>query len=175
MGANVLIWTVGHSTRTLDELSAILAAHGIQTLVDVRRYPASRRQTQFNRTRLEVEPPAGVAYEHMPELDGRRAAAPESHNVAWRNEGFRGYADYMETAEFKIGIEKLLTVAENRRVAVMCAEAVPWKCHRNLIADALLARGVEVRHILSVGDVRPHELPAFARVEDAEVKYSSLL
>src|SRR5689334_2724993 len=134
----VRIWTVGHSTRSGDEFIEILRAQAIEVLVDVRTYPGSRRYPQFNRAALaESLAAVGIRYLHEPRLGGRRRARPDSHNTAWRNEQFRGYADHMETDEFKNGVRALLELAANARVAVMCAEAVWWRCHRSLIADYL--------------------------------------
>lgn len=168
------IFTIGHSTRRLDEFIALLAEHGIVTLADVRTVPASRRVRHFGKAALERSlPEAGVAYVHIPELGGLRKPRPDSVNSAWRNASFRGYADYMQTPEFEAGLERLLALP--RPVAIMCAEAVPWRCHRSLVADALLARGVQVEDILGPGVHRPHEMTPFARVQGARVSYPGLL
>ena len=138
----VKIWTVGHSTRSGEVFASILQAHDIEVLVDVRTYPGSRRYPQFNRASLaEHLALLKIQYKHEPRLGGRRRARPDSHNTAWRNEQFRGYADHMETEEFKNGVRELLELAANERVAFMCAEAVWWRCHRSLIADYLKAEG----------------------------------
>jgi uncharacterized protein (DUF488 family) len=158
------VFTVGHSTRTLAELRALLAEHGIRLLVDVRRFPASRRHPHFSGPSLaEALRAAGVGYRHEPDLGGRRSPVPGSRNLGWRNEGFRGYADHMATAPFREALARV--AAEPGPVAVMCAEAVPWRCHRQLIADALLAQGDRVRHILAEGRAEEHRLTPDARIE----------
>jgi uncharacterized protein (DUF488 family) len=159
------IFTLGHSTRTTEELLALLAEHGIEVLVDVRRYPGSRRHPQFSREALSASlASAGIAYVHEPGLGGRRAARPGSPHTAWRVEAFRGYADYMETPEFQAALDRLIRRGAERRTAILCAEAVPWRCHRRLISDALVARGIEVLHILGPRRADPHELDPNARV-----------
>lgn len=159
------IFTLGHSTRPIEDLLALLAEHGVGVLVDVRRYPGSRRHPQFSRDALaESLAGAGVAYVHEPDLGGRRAARPNSPHTAWRVEAFRGYADHMETPEFTAALERLIRRGSEGTVALLCAEAVPWRCHRRLISDALVARGVEVRHILGPGRADPHELDPNARL-----------
>ena len=159
------IFTAGHSTRTSEELRALLAEHGIEVLVDVRRYPGSRRHPQFSKEALAASlAEAGIGYIHEPGLGGRRAARPDSPHTAWRVEAFRGYADHMETAEFEAALDRLIRLGAERRVAILCAEAVPWRCHRRLISDALVARGIEVRHILGPGHAEPHQLDANARI-----------
>jgi uncharacterized protein (DUF488 family) len=146
----VRIWTIGHSTRTIDEFISLLKENEIKLLGDVRAWPGSRRYPQFNKEALAESLTAhGISYEHFPELGGKRKSKPDSRNTAWRNASFRGYADYMETEQFQKGIERLLNVAEETGpTAIMCAEAVWWRCHRSLIADHLKARGIEVLHIL---------------------------
>ena len=168
-----LVFTVGHSTRPFDELVELLRAHGVETLVDVRTIPRSRRNPQFNKDDLsETLPAAGIRYVHLARLGGRRrglgAASP---NAGWRNESFRGYADYMQTDEFAIGLEELREVAADGPVALMCAEAVPWRCHRSLIADALLVRGVPSEDIQAVDKTIPHKLTPFAVVEGEQITY----
>ncbi|HEV8580745.1 MAG TPA: DUF488 domain-containing protein [Thermoanaerobaculia bacterium] len=159
------VFTIGHSTRTIAELLQLLAEHGIEVLVDVRRYPGSRRHPQFSRAALAASlAGAGIEYVHEPDLGGRRAARPDSQHTAWRVEAFRGYADYMETAEFAAALERLMRRAAETPTAILCAEAVPWRCHRRLISDALAARGIEVLHILGPGHAGPHELDPNARV-----------
>ena len=163
------VFTVGHSTRPIAELLALLAEHGVRTLVDVRRFPGSRRHPQYSRDALAASlAEAGIQYVHEPGLGGRRAARPDSPHTAWRVEAFRGYADYMETPEFQAALERLIRRAEDQAegqtVAILCAEAVPWRCHRRLISDALVARGVQVMHILSPGRAEPHELDPNARL-----------
>jgi uncharacterized protein (DUF488 family) len=172
----VAIYSIGHSTRSLDELVSLLREHRIGVLADVRTAPGSRRLPQFGRASLAAELPAhGLAYVHLPELGGFRRPRPDSRNTAWRNQSFRGYADYMETPEFRAGLERLLSLQEGpngpRPVAVMCAEAVPWRCHRSLISDALLARGVVVQHIVGGGRAQPHALTRFARVDGTDTSY----
>jgi uncharacterized protein (DUF488 family) len=168
----VVVHTVGHSTLALDDFLALLRVHGIVGLADVRRYPASRRHPHFGREALARSlADAGVAYDWFPELGGRRSALPDSPHVGWRNAAFRGYADHMDTAEFRAGIARLLDLAHERPTAIMCAEAVPWRCHRQLIADALVARGVAVRHALGPRSTSEHALTAFARVEGERVVY----
>ena len=145
-------------------------------LVDVRTFPGSRRYPQFNRDALsESLQDAGIEYKHEPRLGGRRKPRPDSHNSAWRNEQFRGYADHMETEEFKNGVRELLEVAPNKRVAVMCAEAVWWRCHRSLIADYLKAAGHEVIHILDEKKTEEHPYTSAARVIDGELSYRGVL
>jgi uncharacterized protein (DUF488 family) len=159
------IFTVGHSTRPIEELLALLGEAGIEVLVDVRRYPGSRRHPQYSRDALATSVSgAGIGYVHEPDLGGRRPARPGSPHTAWRVEAFRGYADHMETAEFQAALERLIRLGSERRVVILCAEAVPWRCHRRLISDALVARGIEVRHILAPGRADPHELDPNARV-----------
>ena len=143
----------------------MLTEHGIQVLVDVRRFPASRRHPQFAREALAASlAGAGIEYIHEPDLGGRRAARPDSQHTAWRVEAFRGYADYMESPEFTAALKRLIEHAAGTPTAILCAEAVPWRCHRRLISDALVARGVEVLHILGPGQAKPHELDPNARI-----------
>lgn len=161
------IYTIGHSTRTLDELVALLARHGVRRLADVRRYPGSRRLPQFSREALERALPIG--YEHFEDLGGRRSPTEHSPNGAWNNPQFRGYADHMSTAEFRAAVDRL--VASEETTAVMCAEAVPWRCHRNLLADELIRRGIEVIHIISPASTQPHALSPMARIDGDHVVY----
>ena len=148
--------------------------HHVELLVDVRTVPASRRMPHFTKAALERSlPQHGIAYVHMPELGGLRKPRPDSINTGWRNVSFRGYADYMQTDEFWAGIDRLQALAARRRTAIMCAEAVPWRCHRSLIADALTVRGVEVRHITSAAEPAVHQLTAFARVANGRITYPS--
>jgi uncharacterized protein (DUF488 family) len=159
------VFTIGHSTRSIQELLDLLTAHGVRLLVDVRRFPASRRHPQFSRDALASSlAAAGIGYVHEPDLGGRRAARPDSQHTAWRVEAFRGYADHMETAEFGAALERLMHRAADTPTVILCAEAVPWRCHRRLISDALVARGVQVLHILSPGRAEPHELDPNARI-----------
>jgi uncharacterized protein (DUF488 family) len=160
------LFTVGHSTRTAAELLALLRAAKIETLVDVRRFPGSRRHPQFGQEALAAAlRAAGIAYQHEPDLGGRRAPRPHSPNAFWREAGFRGYADHMATPAFATALERLLGQAEDRRLAVMCAEALPWQCHRQLIADAAVARGAAVMHLLGEGRTEPHRLNPAARLD----------
>jgi uncharacterized protein (DUF488 family) len=168
-----LIHTVGHSTRSLDELVTLLRSHGVESLADVRAHPGSRRYPHFARDSLrEILPTKGITYSHHPDLGGRRRGVPDSPNGAWRNASFRAYADYMGTAHFSAALDALLEMASEQRVAIMCAEAVPWRCHRWLISDALVARGADVHHILD-GRSEPHHLTRFAVVRDGVVLYPS--
>jgi len=160
-----VIYTIGHSTRELGEFLGLLAAHRVTRVVDVRRYPASRRHPQFARDALATAlEQTGTHYHHEADLGGRRAARRDSANTAWRSAAFRGYADYMETPEFEDALERLRELARARPTAILCAEAVPWRCHRQLIADALVARGEEVGHILGTARVDPHRLSPHAQV-----------
>jgi len=166
------VLTVGHSTRTIEEFLAILAAHGVQLLVDVRSIPRSRRVPQFNSDALAASlRERGIGYLHLKSLGGLRHARKDSANLGWRNASFRGYADYMASADFREGLQRLLQLAGTKRTAIMCAEAVPWRCHRSLIGDALLVRGVRVEDIMSATSRRPHELTSFAKVEGTDVVY----
>lgn len=162
------VFTAGHSTRPIEELLALLAGHGIRTLVDVRRFPGSRRHPQFSRDALAASlAGAGLQYIHEPGLGGRRAARPDSPHTAWRVDAFRGYADYMETPEFEAALGRLMQRASDpggSPAAILCAEALPWRCHRRLISDALVARGVDILHIMGPGRAEAHELDANARV-----------
>ncbi len=163
---------LGHSTRPIEELLALLRGAGVRTLADVRTVPRSRRNPQFDgRARAAAVAAAGLEYAWLPRLGGLRRPRRDSPNGAWRNDGFRGYADHMQTAEFAEGLRELAALARRGPVAVMCAEAVPWRCHRSLLADALLARGVVVEHITGPGRTRPHRLTPFARVVGREVTY----
>ena len=169
------IWTIGHSTRTIDEFISLLKENEIKLLGDVRAWPGSKRYPQFNKEALAESLTAhGISYEHFPELGGKRKSKPDSRNTAWRNASFRGYADYMETEQFQKGIERLLDVAEETGpTAIMCAEAVWWRCHRSLIADYLKVRGVEVLHILGANKLEPHPYTPAARIVDGVLSYAS--
>lgn len=161
------VFTIGHSTRSAEELLALLAEHGVEVLVDVRRFPGSRRHPQFSRDALAAAlDGAHIRYMHEPGLGGRRKARPDSPHTAWRVEAFRGYADHLETSEAQAALERLIALSASHRAAILCAEAVPWRCHRRLISDALTARGVEVRHILGPGRADRHEIDPNARVLD---------
>lgn len=167
-----IIYTLGHSTRSLDELVAILRAHGVERVVDVRTIPRSRHNPQFNRETLgKALHNRHLSYRHMKTLGGLRRASPDSKNTGWRNASFRGFADYMQTAPFAEALQKLLKLAAEKPTAIMCAEAVPWRCHRSLIADALTARGYQVRDIMSATSVKPHVLTPMAKVRGQQVTY----
>ena len=169
-----MIFTVGHSIRPQNELIAILEEARVKLLVDVRRFPGSRRHPQFGKEALSAGlAAAGIAYRHEPDLGGRREPRPDSPHTAWRVAGFRGYADHMASPEFRAALERLIAPPETP-TAVMCAEALPWKCHRQLIADALVARGIEVVHLLAAGQRQPHVLnPAAVLHRDGTVVYAS--
>ncbi len=172
MSEPAAVFTIGHSTRELATLIGMLRAHGIEKLIDVRTVPRSRTNPQFNRDTLPAAlRAAGIDYTHMAGLGGLRHARPDSINTGWHNASFRGYADYMQTPEFAENIEQLVADANRQRIALMCAEAVPWRCHRSLIADALTARGIPVCHIMSEKRADPHRLTPFARVEGTAVIY----
>ena len=165
------VYTIGHSTRTLEAFLELLRREQIGFLFDVRRFPGSRRHPQFASAALADElRAAGIDYRHAVALGGRRNADPMSRNTGWRNASFRGYADHMGTAEFRTALDEVVETAQRTPTTVMCAEAVPWRCHRNLIADALVARGHEVLHILDAA-TNPHTLTRFGRVENGQVVY----
>jgi uncharacterized protein (DUF488 family) len=169
------IWTIGHSTRKIDDFISLLEENGIKLLADVRSLPGSNRYPQFNREALEKSLSAhGIRYEHFPELGGRRKPKADSRNTAWRNASFRGYADYMETEQFHKGVERLLDLAcEAGPVAIMCAEAVWWRCHRSLISDLLKVRGIEVVHILDANKIEPHPFTSASHIVDGTLSYAS--
>ena len=170
-----IVLTVGHSTRPIEEFLPLLDAHGVKRLVDVRTLPRSRHNPQFNKDSLpEALKRVGISYVHMPSLGGLRRPCKDSVNLGWRSAGFRGFADHMQTAEFEEALQELIAMAEKQRVAIMCAEAVPWRCHRSLISDALLARGVRVEEIASLTRTQPHKLTPFAHVFGTEVTYPGL-
>jgi len=170
----LVIMTVGHSTRPIEQFVQLLQAHEVKYLVDVRTLPRSHRNPQFNREvlpqTLEV---AGIGYVHLAALGGLRHPRAASRNTGWRNASFRGYADYMETEDFAAGLQELLELAKHKQVAIMCAEAVPWRCHRMLIADALMARQVSVEHIMSATHRQIHRITPWARVEGQALTYPS--
>jgi uncharacterized protein (DUF488 family) len=169
------LWTIGHSTKPIDEFVDLLQAHGIQRLIDVRTVPRSRHNPQFNTDRLGKNlKRAGLAYLQMPQLGGLRKAKKDSLNLGWHNASFRGYADYMQTEEFTAALETLMDGSRDTPTAIMCAEAVPWRCHRSLIADALTVRGWTVRHIMSKAKADRHRLTRFAVVEQDRVTYPSV-
>jgi uncharacterized protein (DUF488 family) len=168
------LWTVGHSTRPIAEFIALLRASGVARVADVRRHPGSRRHPQYNAGPLAAAlREAGIDYEPMPELGGRRAPRPDSRNVAWRNDSFRGYADYMETPAFRAALDRLLERAGERPTAIMCAEAMWWSCHRALIADALKARGLTVLHIMDAGKSVEHPYTSAARIVGGRLDYGA--
>ena len=174
------VFTIGHSTHTLDELVAMLKAHNVATLVDVRTVPRSRRHPHFNADALSSSlPPLGVRYVQMGKPLGglRHPKKGATTNLAWQNESFRGYADHMQSPEFRAAVDELIAMSSTSTggIAVMCAEAVPWKCHRSLLSDALVARGVAVDHIMSPPKAQPHKVTAFARVDGDVVTYPALL
>ncbi len=166
------MWTVGHSTHSLDEFIALVRAHGVIHIADVRKLPRSQRHPQFN---VETLPTglgaAGVGYTHFAGLGGLRRERPDSINRAWKNPSFRAYADYMQSDMFAAELDRLVALGHREHVAIMCAEAVWWRCHRSLIADALVARGEPVLHILTPARAEPHVLRDFARVENGRVTY----
>ncbi len=166
------IWTIGHSTRPIEEFVGLLRTHSIGLLVDVRRLPYSRRNPQFKTDRLEQSlKDAALQYRHLPALGGRRKGRPNSPNRGWRSAGFRGYADYMQTDEFWRALEELMAYGKQEPTAIMCAEAVPWRCHRSLIADALVSRGWTVHHILTKDQADPHYLTSFAKLGNGLLTY----
>ncbi len=166
------VLTIGHSTRPIEEFIEILKAHDVEHLIDVRTVPKSRRNPQYNVDALpDTLALSGIAHTHLRGLGGLRKAREDSTNLGWRNASFRGYADYMQTPEFDANLEKLIELANRQRVAIMCAEAVHWRCHRSLIADALLARGIAVEHIQTKGKRQPHKLTPFAMVDRTKVAY----
>ncbi len=166
------VFTIGHSVRTESEFIELLHSHGVTSLVDVRTVPRSRRNPQFNRETLPstLEPEA-IAYTHIAGLGGFRRPGPDSPNKGWRNLSFRGYADYMQTDDFKQHLADLINRAESQRVAIMCAEAVPWRCHRSLIADALLVHGLRVEEIISKNRSQAHKLTSFAKQDGENLTY----
>jgi len=167
------VWTVGHSTRSIDELVGVLHAYDIELLVDVRRFPGSRRVSQFNRLELETSLVGNhIDYCWLESLGGRRRVEPHSVNVGWRNEAFRGYADYTATEEFASGLFELLMLAHGLRTAIMCAEVLWWRCHRRIIADVLTSLGASVVHIRDASDSEVHRLASPARVVDGQLVYS---
>jgi uncharacterized protein (DUF488 family) len=167
------IWTIGHSTREIEVFLALLEENGIKIVADVRMFPGSKRYPRFGREALAKSlGEHGIRYEHFPELGGRRKANPDSKNMAWRNEAFRGYADYMEKEDFHNGIARLVDLADQSGpTAIMCAEAVWWRCHRSLISDYLKAHGVEVLHILDAKKTEPHPFTSAAQMVDGQLSY----
>ena len=167
-----LVLTIGHSTRPIEEFIRLLQAHSVERIVDVRTIPRSRHNPQFNKESLRATlKKAGIGYKHMPGLGGLRRTTAASVNVGWRNASFRGFADYMQTPEFTEALEKLIPLAGKNRAALMCAEAVPWRCHRSLIADALLVRHIPVEHIMSLSRRQVHAITPFAKVRGKKITY----
>jgi len=167
------VWTIGHSNHAIERLLELLAGPSIELVADVRRFPASRAHPQFNRDELsESLQVARIDYQHFPEMGGRRKERlAGSPNTAWRVEAFNAYADHLQTAEFRAAWQRLVVLAGQRRVAIMCAEALPWQCHRRLIADLFIASGWTVFDIMPTGKTRPHELPPFAKAVAGNVTY----
>jgi uncharacterized protein (DUF488 family) len=170
--AGSTIYTIGHSTRSIEEFLELLHAFGVHVLADIRTVPRSRHNPQFGRERLPAElSAAAIAYLHLPALGGLRHSPKSELNAGWRNASFRSYADYMQTPEFAAGIDELLALAADTTTAIMCAEAVPWRCHRSLVGDALLVRDVDVRDIMSATSAPEHQLTKFARVKGTTITY----
>lgn len=166
------VLTIGHSTRTIGEFAGLLKAHGVTCVVDVRTIPRSRFNPQFNRESLpDSLKEIGVGYVHMPGLGGLRHTVANSPNLGWKNASFRGYADYMQTPEFEKNLEDLIQLAKKERISLMCAEAVPWRCHRSLIADALLIRGIYTEDIMSLTSRQVHKLTPFAKINGVKITY----
>jgi uncharacterized protein (DUF488 family) len=166
------IYTIGHSTHEIGAFIALLQAHGIETLTDIRTIPKSRHNPQYGQDALKASlGEHRIAYLYMEDLGGLRRARKDSPNGGWRNSSFRGYADYMQTEEFREALESLIETGQERRTAIMCAEAVPWRCHRSLVADALTVRHIAVLDIMPDGRVSPHRLTPFARVEGTAITY----
>jgi len=170
--STLTILTVGHSTRSWKEFLTLLRAHRVKRVVDVRSIPRSRHNPQFNRETLRIKLRAAkIGYVHLRKLGGRRYARRESQNMAWRNASFRGFADYMQAPDFDAGLRRLIKLARQKRSTIMCAEAVPWRCHRSLIGDALTARGIRVEDIMTAKTSRPHTITSFAKVRGNRVTY----
>jgi len=166
------VYTIGHSMRPLDAFIGILKTYGINLLVDIRTVPRSRHNPQYEQTALrDALQTQQIAYLHMASLGGLRHARKDSVNTGWKNSSFRGYADYMQTEEFSAAIGELIALSAERTLAIMCAEAVPWRCHRSLVGDALLARGIEVLDIMSETSAKPHKLTPWAHVEGIRITY----
>lgn len=166
------VFTIGHSTRSIEEFIALLHAYGVKQLVDIRSMPGSRHNPQYGQKALEESlTSVGITYRYMKELGGLRRSSKESGNTGWRNKSFRSYADYMQTEEFRGGIERLIDSARDTPTAIMCAEAVPWRCHRSLVGDALLVRDVKVEDIMTKTNSSLHTLTSFARVEGVDITY----
>ena len=168
-----IVWTIGHSTRSLDEFLTLLYSFNIQLVVDIRSYPGSKRYPQFNKEALQISlPKNNIQYIHLKELGGRRKANPHSINTAWRNESFRGFADYMQTDDFKKGINELQQLAIQKRTAYMCSEAVWWRCHRSMVSDYLKSLGWTVMHIMNEEKTEEHPYTSPARIVNGKLIYS---
>ena len=167
-----IIFTIGHSNRTIEDFIELLKTHRLEQVIDIRTIPRSRHNPQFNSDALaESLSKHNIAYIHLAKLGGLRHARADSTNLAWRNSSFRGFADYMETEEFEDGLDHALALAREKRSALMCAEAVPWRCHRSLVSDALTARHITVKHIVSASTPKPHSITSFARITNGHVTY----
>lgn len=166
------VYTIGHSTRSIEEFTALLEVNQVTQLIDIRTVPKSRHNPQFMQDNLALTlPGSGISYRYMKNLGGLRPTRKDSINTAWRNTSFRGYADYMQTSEFAAGIDELLGYAQQQPTAIMCAEAVPWRCHRSMVGDALVVRGVDVLDIMSLTKNSPHTLTSFASVDGVCIYY----
>lgn len=171
-GMKTIVYTIGHSTRSFDELVEILDKFGVKQLVDIRTVPRSRTNPQFNQKSLEQTlPPTGIDYTHLAKLGGLRKTSQDSANQGWRNASFRGYADYMQTTEFRAGLAELTKLADDQTTAIMCAEAVPWRCHRSMVGDALLVHGYDVQDIFDIDKATPEKLTSFAQVDGTDITY----
>jgi uncharacterized protein (DUF488 family) len=169
------VFTIGHSTRTWEGFLKLLRAHGIKRVIDVRSIPRSRHNPQFNREMLSAKlRSARIGYVHLRKLGGLRHARPDSLNIGWRNKSFRGFADYMQTPDFEAGLQRLIRLARQKKSALMCAEAVPWRCHRSLIADALIMRGIRAADITGGKRSHAHVLTSFGRVRDNHITYPAV-
>lgn len=166
------IFTIGHSTRPIEDFIELLRAHGVKRVVDIRTIPRSRHNPQFNSEQLkESLQAAGIGYIHLKQLGGLRHPKKDSINLGWRNSGFRGFADYMQTPEFESGLERAIRLGQTKPTALMCAEAVPWRCHRSLVADALTVRKIPVKHIMSATRTQDHEITPFAHIRGLHITY----
>jgi len=173
--SNPRVLTIGHSTRTIEEFTDLVLAHGVQLVVDIRTIPRSRRNPQFNEGTLAASlKESGIDYVRLKELGGLRHPMKDSKNMGWRNLSFRGFADYMQTPQFETGINELIRLAQDRSVAIMCAEALPWRCHRSLVADALVVRGIHVEDVMSPTKLLEHSMTKFARVNGKQITYPEL-
>ena len=169
---NKTIWTIGHSTRPLDEFVAMLHSFSIELVADVRSYPGSRKFPQFNKEALEISlPQNNIQYVHLKNLGGRRKVSPDSKNTGWKHAAFRGYADFMETGAFKEGIIELVNKALKQRTAYMCSEALWWRCHRSMVSDYLKLQGWKIMHIMGIGKAEEHSYTAPARIVNGELNY----